>query len=64
MEEGDASESQNEIAVVQTPRVKVGAIVYVILRHILVLLKTWVFWTVLQTRTKTPGECGISEYGY
>ena len=53
------------VAVVQTAKVKLGGHCIRDFRHVLVLLKTWVFWTVLQTRTKITGGCDIMyEFGY
>ena len=65
IEEGNAFESQTGVTVVQTSKVKLGGHCVRHFRHVLVSLKTWVFWIVLQTKTKTTGGCGIiSECGY
>lgn len=58
-EEKNVFESQNGVAVVQTSKIKLGGHCICNFRHIPVLLKTWVFWTVLQTRTKKKKKAGV-----
>ena len=52
IEEKNAFESQNGVAVFQTSKIKLGGHCICNFGHVPVLLKTWVFWTVLQTRPK------------
>ena len=63
IEEGNAFESQNGVTVVQTSKVKWGGHCIRDFGHVPVLLKTWVFWTVLQTRTKPQVGVALSHMG-
>ena len=51
----------NGVAMVQTSKVKLGGHCICDFGHVVdTLLKIGIFWTVLQTRTKTTGRCVIS----
>lgn len=56
--QGNAFESQNGAAVIQTSKIKPYRCD---LRHVLALLKIWLFWMIFEPGHKTTGRCAFSQ---
>ena len=54
--QGNAFESQNGAAVIQTSKIKPYRCD---LRHVLALLKIWLFWMIFEPGHKTTGRCAF-----